>query len=296
MNDDPTHRWTRHPVAVRDDLSATSTQAVPSQAGSADRGLITNDGAMYNTQIGRAWDEKMDSVVEALQELTVQSPTNTSATRSPETPWFTDRERGAETYTETAVSSPQESSWSRTVAPPLKQKQKRHSHHTDYIDEGRLERNLIESSTSHDKGKGLADDTTNGNTQFYHNYWHTTLPPHISYQPPNDPETATLLRGPHRPQNPPPQEVHVLILTWAQQHSHRGDGSLDTETDTLRACFKRRGYRVQCRLVPEDYPTAAVATMLDRFLARSKPDSLLVVYYHGYGCSRDSDGSMVFSR
>ncbi|KAK3324794.1 hypothetical protein B0T19DRAFT_429453 [Cercophora scortea] len=301
MNDDPTHRWTRHLAAVQDDLSATSTQAVLSLAGSADEGRTTGDGAIHHTQIGHIWDEKMDSVVEALQELTVQSPTNTTATRSPETPWFPDRDRETETYTDTAASSPHESNWSRTVAPPMKQK--RHSHYADYIDGGRLERNLVEFSTPHDKGKGLADDTTKSDnkTQLNHNYWHTALLPHISYQPPDEPETATLLRGPHRPQNPPPQEVHVLILTWVQP-SHRGDdgqilkhGSLDTETDTLRACFKRRGYRVQCRLIPEDYPTAAVATMLDRFLAKSKPDSLLVVYYHGYGCSRESDGSMIFS-
>lgn len=96
--------------------------------------------------------------------------------------------------------------------------------------------------------------------------------------------------------------MHVLILTWAK-HDRRGeDGQLlspglDNDTETVRACFKRRGYRVQCRLIPADYPTAAVETMLDRFLEKSEDggESLLVIYYHGWG-SLDVDGRMVFSR
>jgi hypothetical protein len=52
---------------------------------------------------------------------------------------------------------------------------------------------------------------------------------------------------------------------------------------------------VQCRSIPTDYPTAAVETLLDRFLERSSVDGLLVVYYRGYG-GLDREGRMLFSR
>lgn len=90
------------------------------------------------------------------------------------------------------------------------------------------------------------------------------------------------------------------MLTWAK-HDRRGDDGqllspgLDSGTGTLRDCLKRRGYRVQCRLIPGDYPTAAVETLLARFLDKSAPDSLLVIYYHGFG-NLDGQGRMVFSR
>lgn len=103
-------------------------------------------------------------------------------------------------------------------------------------------------------------------------------------------------------QKGPASQVHVLILTWAK-HDRRGeDGQLlspglGSDTETVRACFKRRGYRVQCRLISADYPTAAVETMLHRFLGKfdEDGDSLLVIYYHGWG-NMDTDGRMVFSR
>lgn len=69
----------------------------------------------------------------------------------------------------------------------------------------------------------------------------------------------------------------------------------NNDTDALRATLKRRGYRVQCRTIPTDYPTAAVETILDRFLERSAADTLLVVYYRGWGCLA-GDGRMVFMR
>jgi hypothetical protein len=130
--------------------------------------------------------------------------------------------------------------------------------------------------------------------------------PYHPHRPTADnPSTAatatTIAPSPTIPsQKPPPTQVHVLILTWAK-HSRRGaDGqlltpSLDSDTETLRASLKRRGYSVQCRVIPTDYPTAAVETMLDRFLGRSEPDSLLVVYYHGFGCL-EREGRMVFAR
>jgi hypothetical protein len=112
---------------------------------------------------------------------------------------------------------------------------------------------------------------------------------------------ATVVHTPLSPtQNPPPSHVHVLILTWAKLDRRGDDGqllspSLDSDTEALRACLKRRGYRVQCRAIPADYPTAAVETLLDRFLERSSGDGLLVVYYCGYGCL-DGQGRMAFSR
>jgi hypothetical protein len=82
-------------------------------------------------------------------------------------------------------------------------------------------------------------------------------------------------------------------------HTHRTQppplSPYNNDTDALRAALKRRGYRVQCRTIPTDYPTAVVETMLDRFLERSAMDTLLVVYYRGWGCLA-GDGRMVFTR
>lgn len=131
---------------------------------------------------------------------------------------------------------------------------------------------------------------------------------------PPDPPTATVRYAPNRASQmieTLPEQVHVLILTWAKKddssHNKRsGDDGwqqpllsptfVDVETDAVRASFKRRGYRVQCRRIPEDYPTAAVETILDKFLDNSvEKKSLLVIYYHGYG-NMTPDGRMVFSR
>jgi hypothetical protein len=113
--------------------------------------------------------------------------------------------------------------------------------------------------------------------------------------------TATARTIAHSPftatQKPPPTQVHVLILTWAAQHHPGSPGTLsatDHDTETLRSTLKRRGYRVQFRSIPNDYPTAAVETLLDRFLERSSVDGLLVVYYRGYG-GLDGEGRMLFS-
>jgi hypothetical protein len=101
--------------------------------------------------------------------------------------------------------------------------------------------------------------------------------------------------------------VHVLILTWATtpsstciHGSFTPESSLNADriaddTETLRSTLKRRGYRVQCRSIPLDYPTAAVETLLDRFLQRSSVDGLLMVYYRGYG-GLDGERRMLFAR
>lgn len=135
----------------------------------------------------------------------------------------------------------------------------------------------------------------------------STIPPRAHHAPhplatPATPITSFRSLAP--PNSPPPTEVHVLILTWAK-HDRRGDDGqllspgLDLETDAVRACFKRRGYRVQCRVVPEDYSTSAVETMVHHFLkvgeGEGKEGVLLVVYYSGYG-NLDAGGRMVFSR
>lgn len=91
------------------------------------------------------------------------------------------------------------------------------------------------------------------------------------------------------------EEVNVLILSWStpiattahfkQQGPVRSQQGINTSTDTVRNCFKRLGYRVQCRPIPEDYPTAAVETILAKSLADSELNKekkkLLIVYYAG---------------
>jgi hypothetical protein len=133
---------------------------------------------------------------------------------------------------------------------------------------------------------------------------------------PGAPTTATTIvyspSRPHAAQRPPPSEVRVLMLSWTPPQSSAGGstagpdggggGSLgvllepDADREALRARLKARGYRVQCRAVPaDDYPTTTVETILDRFLEQSTPDTLLVIYYRGFGCL-DKEGRMLFSR
>lgn len=147
----------------------------------------------------------------------------------------------------------------------------------------------------------------------YESYYRNYNPSNERNMPP-DPPTVTVRYAPSRVSRmmeSPAQEVHVLILTWAKRDDSTtgrraaDDGTglapllsptLDPETDAVRSSFKRRGYRVQCRRIPEDYPTAAVETILDKFLDKSvEGKSLLVIYYHGFG-DTDSSGRMVFSR
>ncbi|KAK4210202.1 hypothetical protein QBC37DRAFT_37553 [Rhypophila decipiens] len=334
MNDDDdiTSLWQRHLLAaVRDNLSAASVQAIPSVPRSLDGDeLMTNEKKKEPVQVGADWDEQMDSVVGALHELTVQSPTtiNTADAYSPETPWFPDREG----YTETALSSPQNSSWSRTIKTAMQAK--RLSAPDEFIDLA------SESSRQSPRGKGKGLDlrhqqvpspTLPARRQPALPSWYTERniptyntkaePESISYEDyyrqynpnsernmPPDPPTVTVRYAPSRVSRmmeTPPQEVHVLILTWAKRDDNNGrrtvdeapllSPTLDMETEAVRSSFKRRGYRVQCRRIPEDYPTAAVETILDKFLDKSvEGKSLLVVYYHGYG-NTDQSGRMVFS-
>lgn len=221
-----------------------------------------------------------------------QSPT-TAETRSPGTPWFPDRDG----YTETALSSPLNSSWPRTIG----------SSKNPGPPHARLE-DHSEPPFPDLKGKGVEKPYNPRpdpavrfllEKQLFHDPYYSNL---STVDNPSTAATATtIIPSPTTPsQKPPPTQVHVLILTWAK-HSRRGsDGqlltpSLDNDTETLRATLKRRGYSVQCRVIPTDYPTAAVETMLDRFLERSARESLLVVYYHGFGCL-ERDGRMVFAR
>ncbi|KAK3391146.1 hypothetical protein B0H63DRAFT_132667 [Podospora didyma] len=306
MGDDISHMWQRHLVEMRDDFDATSVQALPSRDRSLDGGeagnMAKNDGVVEDL-----WEETMDSVVGALQELTAYSP-DTTYTQSPETRFFTDRED----YAETALSSPQNSSWSRTIAPARTTKNRLASHNSTAERKDPPQPLMVEISPRlTGKGKGLeiyytdADDNIKTlpapNMNWYQD--HTRIIPRpLSYMIPAAPATATYhhnnIHYQTGPQSAPPEGVHVLVLTWAK-HDRRGDDgqllspSLDTDTERVRNCFKRRGYRVQCRLIPADYPTAAVETMLDRFLGKSTPTSLLVIYYHGFG--NMENGRMVFS-
>lgn len=66
-NDEVTPLWRRHLTALRDDFSSASIQvapSVPSAPRSADGREVSEDENVVNT-----WDEKIESVVEALDEL-----------------------------------------------------------------------------------------------------------------------------------------------------------------------------------------------------------------------------------
>lgn len=73
MDDEFSQRWQRHLTALRDDFSAASVEALPSLP-SGPRSL---DGRVGNTDDGgdHPWDEKINSVVDALDELTLSVST-----------------------------------------------------------------------------------------------------------------------------------------------------------------------------------------------------------------------------
>lgn len=77
MNDDDdiTSLWQRHLLAaVKDNLSAASVQVIPSVPRSLDSDnsyLLKPSERKESIPVGASWDEQMDSVVDALQELTV---------------------------------------------------------------------------------------------------------------------------------------------------------------------------------------------------------------------------------
>ncbi|KAL1842118.1 hypothetical protein VTJ49DRAFT_5997 [Mycothermus thermophilus] len=346
--------WRRHLAALRDDFSAASIQAVPSVP-SGSRSVDGRDAPRNEAPDAiDTWDDKIESVVEALDELILcvcpdpggevnendldweanggiadqslesrQSP-KTADTHSPGTPWFPDHRDG---YTETALSSPLNSSGPvpRTAAAPSNKKTPNmpaaHAdeplplHANDPLSKGK----------AHDIGRGGNDDDVHDpdstvrflldkqlppmhDYPYSGRYYPGSRPSHIASlgAAPAAPTTATtIVYSPTRlsAQKPPPSEVQVLMLSWAPAQGLPGlptpDGSItldaDPDREALRMRLKARGYRVQCRAIPaDDYPTAAVETILDRFLARSTPDTLLVVYYRGFGCL-DREGRMLFS-
>ncbi|KAL2266855.1 hypothetical protein VTJ83DRAFT_4132 [Remersonia thermophila] len=300
--------WRRHLVALGDDLSAVSSQAianVPSVARSIDGLEVPGEegpGAIHT------WDDKIESVVEALDELILQSP-KTADTQSPGTPWFPDHRDG---YTETALSSPLNSTCPVPRAGPAPSKVNPPNMAVAHVDEP-----LPPFSSSPKLSKGEAHGTTGRgkNDDDIHDpdstvrflldkqlspihdhpyssrYYSSSRPGNLSSSGagPAAPTTATtIVYSPMRvsAQKPPPSDVQVLMLSWASVQGSRGlptaDSSITLDADPDREAL------------PDDYPTAAVETILDRFLERSTPDTLLVVYYRGFGCL-DREGRMVFS-
>jgi hypothetical protein len=73
--DDFSQLWQRHLTVLRDDFSAASVQALPSlPSGSRSfDGETAGDGAPERRP-SHPWDEKMDSVVDPLDELTLWVP------------------------------------------------------------------------------------------------------------------------------------------------------------------------------------------------------------------------------
>ncbi|KAK1827661.1 hypothetical protein QBC39DRAFT_419420 [Podospora conica] len=291
MDEDFTALWERHIEASRREFPKTTGQ----------------EPRRHDDEVDRFWDERMDSVVEALEELYAPQSPHSRGSHSPEPIWST-----RDDYTETALSSPQEHSFPKAPGTPMIEIGGRRSKGRElasyYLDRTRQHK---KPSPPHHRldfappspipsagGSASSSPTTALLTTS------STAPPRAHHAPhplatPLTPITS--YRSIAHPNSPPPTEVHVLILTWAK-HDRRGDDGqllspgLDLETDAVRACFKRRGYRVQCRVVPEDYSTSAVETMVHHFLkvGEGKEGVLLVVYYSGYG-NLDAGGRMVFS-
>jgi hypothetical protein len=67
VDDEFSQLWQRHLTVLRDDFSATSVQALPSLPS----GSWSFDDDDRGREAAHTWDEKMDSVVEALDELTL---------------------------------------------------------------------------------------------------------------------------------------------------------------------------------------------------------------------------------
>ncbi|KAL2145692.1 hypothetical protein VTI28DRAFT_6567 [Corynascus sepedonium] len=301
IDDEFSRLWQRHLTTLRDDFSASSVQALPS----IPSGSPSFDGDAAPDK--GPWDDKIDSVIDALGDPDLQSP-RTADTHSPETPWFPEQEG----YIETALSSPLNSSWPMTVGL---------SRNTEvpsvFVEDYSF---LVDH-----KGKGVAERSPDQSTRPPHWNDGLSIPFLLKKQLLDDDHqtidlvtTATRTAVAPSPtgtpdQSQPPSEVHALILTW--------ETTTPADTQFLRATLKRRGYSVQCRTIPRDYPTVAVETILSRFLERSSStsslptttpavaaagsttrktsvaegDSLLVVYYCGWGCL-DAEGRMSFYR
>jgi hypothetical protein len=79
MDDEFSRLWQRHLTALRDDFSATSVQALPSlpsESRSLDGEVAPDKGPAH------PWDEKIDSVVDALDELALSVSTPSQGTAS----------------------------------------------------------------------------------------------------------------------------------------------------------------------------------------------------------------------
>jgi hypothetical protein len=68
LDDDFSQLWQRHLTVLRDDFSATSVQALPSLP-SASQSLEGDKPDAHAGDSVHLWDEKIDSVVDALEEL-----------------------------------------------------------------------------------------------------------------------------------------------------------------------------------------------------------------------------------
>ncbi|KAK5658199.1 hypothetical protein OQA88_2173 [Cercophora sp. LCS_1] len=287
--EDFTSLWERHLAAARKEfpLPATTT--------------TNNNNTM--SEIDRLWDESYNSVLSSLDDLTTstQSPPpstheastqGTSSSTAPSSPSSLTFPIHAQKPPAITISSPSSNTSSPSDIPPPTP--------------------MIEIGGRRSKGKELASyylkQKRSPQTSAFKTSYLTPIPatpqtiPQQSQS--HEPETPiTSFRTLHRYQNPPPVEVHVLILTWAK-HDRRGDDGqllspvLDIETDSVRNCFKKRGYKVQCRVIGEDYPTAAVETILGKFLQKAGEGRLLMVYYRGFGnLEGETEGQrrMVFS-
>lgn len=300
--EDFSHLWERQVTVLRDNFSADSSVRAPTSGSpSLQRGDGGRDYDTHESEHG--WDDKINSVVDALDELALQSPTgktNTTATQSPRTPWFPD----GDAYTETV---PLRSSkiqalpvlpWPTdppTPSPSLWPPQQNQKDHQEQL--------LCPHYTA--RQLPLSPSTLSSRT---------AVPGSTTVTP------ATTLHSP-LPfiQSVPPSSVSALCLSWAPPLARPGpDGqlfspSLPTNTEAVRTCFKKRGWKVQCRLIPNDYSTSAVETVVDKFLAQSQNQTvqhekrnrsrsevtsrggeLLIVYYHGFGATEE-DGRLRFS-
>lgn len=71
-DDDISSLWQRHLLAaVRDNLSTASVQAIPSGAHSLQGDERVPRAGGKEAQVGDGWDEQINSVVDALEELTM---------------------------------------------------------------------------------------------------------------------------------------------------------------------------------------------------------------------------------
>ncbi|KAK4163159.1 hypothetical protein QBC43DRAFT_320076 [Cladorrhinum sp. PSN259] len=284
MDDDFSERWERHISALRNEFSTSSVRALTSGSRSP------NGEEPEGTYPSKGWNDQYNSVVDILDDLALQSPntiitTTNTTSQSPRTPWFTD--------TETALSSPEEAttSWPRF------------SHSQPC------------SSPSYTTSKPAPTASTPTQPK----------PRSLLFPPLKNPTQAitpqTTIHSPfYIPQPPPPTSVSCLLLSWAPPNTRLGsDGqllspSLPSDTDSLRNTLKKRGYKVQCRVIPSDYPTSAVEGFVDRFLYHqqsggggghgslpknggsggSSSGELMIIYYRGFGWT-DGEGRLVFS-